>query len=322
MRSTDYLKYIADVLTTEEIVVIPGFGGFITKYRSAAINAETGHFAPPTKYIAFNQQLDQSDNTFAKYLDEETEIDFAPRYYDEFVHELKSRLNSNDIILIPGVGRLYQDYENVVHFLPETRNLNNETYGLPGFQFFPRKRPAISPISVVADASVKGEISLRQRIATAASIIFLIGMLSWIGIQSMLDKQDIFASNDNAEFQDSSAENRTTELSIIDVLTDTPDIHVVEEENTPDNATMPERVPEVEPAPMYSNVIIVGAFGQISNVQKMKERIVALGYTPYVDKPNRLNRVGLEIKYSTEEELEQHLQIARSQVTSQAWLLK
>lgn len=319
MKSTDYLTHIADVLTIEDMVVIPGFGGFITKYRSASINAASGHIEPPTKYIAFNQQLDQSDNTFARYLDEQTFIEFSPRSYDQFVSELKTTLAHNDIIQIPRVGRLYQDYEGVVHFLPEEENLNNDTFGLPSFTYVPRKRinPALHAEKTIEQNS---PMPLFFRVATAASVIFLIGLLSWIGIKSS-NINGISTSNKISKV-DSSSNTRTSELSIIDVLKDTPLVAETENDLKTSPVVIPESKVEDKKTLVFSNVIIVGAFSKIDNVERMEKRIKSLGYETFRDQVRGLSRVGIQVNYGNQKELEDILDLARNEITSKAWLLK
>jgi hypothetical protein len=52
---------IRELLFEQECVVLPGFGGFITNYKSAEIDYITNILSPPTKAISFNRQLRNDD---------------------------------------------------------------------------------------------------------------------------------------------------------------------------------------------------------------------------------------------------------------------
>jgi len=198
MNSTVYLTYISEMLTTHDAVVIPGFGGFITKYKPARISTESGLIHPPTKYIAFNEQLDIHDNTFPRYLDEKTSAHYSPRLFDHFVDQLKRQLSGNQVIVIPKVGRLYQDFEGATHFMPDLLNLNNDTFSLPSIA---ARKGEWSDRSLVIKAKEIKNSSLRTTLSAAASVALLF-LLVWAST-------DVFR-------QDSGV----NELSIVDAISE------------------------------------------------------------------------------------------------------
>ena len=312
MNSTGYLTYVSEMLSTHDAVVIPGFGGFVTKYKPARIVEEAGHIHPPTKYIAFNEQLDIHDNTFARFLDEKTSAHYSPRLFDYFLANLKSDLESNQVIIVPKVGRLYQDFEGMMHFMPDLLNLNNDTFGLP--QLASTKGEwAKSTIRQAAQELKNG--SLRTALSSAATVAFLF-ILAWVGSGSL-------GSNDNLG---------TTELSVIDAITETKAPEHLKEKEVP----LIEQKEEIQPAtsdvievptlPVVSAgqkaIIIVGAFGSPANADKMIREVESLGYNGYQDRPRKLNRVGVEVSYTSEEELDSILTTVQKRITSRAWILK
>lgn len=299
------------MMATHDAVVIPGFGGFITKYKSARIDAAAGHIHPPAKYVAFNEQLDIHDNTFARYLDEETSAHYSPRLFDLFVAQLKADLSSNQVIVIPKIGRIYQDYEGQTHFMPDLQNLNNDAFGLPKLNV--SKGDWANRTIVQSTKSLKSE-SLRTALSSAATVILLFSLV-WVGTSFL-----------GSEFNDG-----LMEMSIIDAVTadDAPD-STLEKEKKAEKAIIPEIEEKATPTPeavepiiaKESAIVIVGAFGSLSNADKMVRQIKELGMESYRDQPSQLHRVGVSINYSSEEELESMLSSIQKSITSKAWILK
>ena len=54
-------KTVFSLLQTHECVIVPGFGGFISKRKSANIDFTTGIATPPYKEIGFNIKLQDND---------------------------------------------------------------------------------------------------------------------------------------------------------------------------------------------------------------------------------------------------------------------
>ena len=61
-------KYIADLLFEYECIVIPGFGGLITKEIPAQIHPVQHHFIPPSKEIVFNVHLKTNDGLLVNHI--------------------------------------------------------------------------------------------------------------------------------------------------------------------------------------------------------------------------------------------------------------
>jgi len=310
MSSTGYLTYVSEMLSTHDAVVIPGFGGFITKYKPARISTEADRIFPPTKYIAFNDQLDIHDNTFARFLDENTSAHYSPRLFDHFIAELKSDLAGNQVIVVPNVGRLYQDFEGETHFMPDLLNLNNDTYGLPEVSC--RKGDWYSE-SVLRKAAteLKGG-SMRMALSSAATVALLF-LLVWVGADSLTIKDDRTAEFGIGEVitkEKSGPSPKKEEPASIEQKVDLTKADPIEESI----------ISEVDPS--QKAIIIVGAFGSNANAAKMMNEITSLGYMGYQDKPNKLNRVGLEVSYTSQEEIDSILSNVQKRITSRAWILK
>ncbi len=309
------------MLSTHDAVVIPGFGGFISKYKPARIADDTGYIHPPTKYIAFNERLDIHDNTFARYLDEKTSAHYSPRLFDLFVSRLKSDLLSNQVIVVPKVGRLYQDYEGATHFMPDLLNLNNETFGLP--QIACQKGDWATRSIAKATQRLK-EGSFRTALSSAATVAFLF-ILVWVATGGVKDGSiSELSIIDTITEHDTPADTKEKEVVVLDAIGGDKVEATLEKEGSivHEAITKPERSVVKDAKPSQKAIIIVGAFGSAANAEKMVSKIEDLGFNAYQDQPSRLNRVGVEATYTSQEELDSILSTVQKSITLRAWILK
>ena len=62
-------KDISHLLHLNDCVILPDFGAFILKSKSAYI--KNNEFCPPSKYVSFNSMLKDNDGLLAKFISEE-----------------------------------------------------------------------------------------------------------------------------------------------------------------------------------------------------------------------------------------------------------
>lgn len=70
-----------------------------------------------------------------------------------------------------------------------------------------------------------------------------------------------------------------------------------------------------------SAIIIVGGFSSRANAQKRAQDIYKAGYEAYIDKKNKLNRVGILFPYETEDDINKVLRFAKRKFDKAAWIL-
>ena len=75
-------KHISELLYRYECVTVPGFGGFLTHYKSARLDASQQVFYPPTKGVSFNEQLRSNDGLLANYIADVYSISFEEAVKD------------------------------------------------------------------------------------------------------------------------------------------------------------------------------------------------------------------------------------------------
>lgn len=136
-------RYIGDLLFKYECIVIPGFGGFITKEVPAKINPVQNHFAPPSKDIVFNAHLKANDGLLINHIASSEKITYleAKKTLDRFVEQCETALKNGKRIHFRKVGTLFLNEAGFKQFAPDsTQNYLADSYGLKSFISPPIKR--------------------------------------------------------------------------------------------------------------------------------------------------------------------------------------
>lgn len=125
-------KYIHELLYRYECVIIPEFGGILTKTESAKIDPETQVFYPPSKRLGFNSQLVENDGLLANHIAsiDKTPYETALNYIKFEVKEWKDKLKKQDLSL-ENIGVFSLNSEGVILFEPDTNsNFLTDAFGL------------------------------------------------------------------------------------------------------------------------------------------------------------------------------------------------
>ena len=125
-------KYISDLLYRYECVIIPEFGGLLTKTISTKIDKETNTFFPPTKQLGFNSQLVENDGLLANHIASVDKVPYetAVNFIKFEVSELKKKLESQDVRL-DNIGVFALNTEGKIIFEPDSdSNFLTDTFGL------------------------------------------------------------------------------------------------------------------------------------------------------------------------------------------------
>ena len=67
-------KDVAKLLHSNDCVIVPNFGAFVLKSKSAYI--KNNEFFPPSKYVSFNAMLKDNDGLLAKHISAEKNISY------------------------------------------------------------------------------------------------------------------------------------------------------------------------------------------------------------------------------------------------------
>ncbi len=128
--------YIADLLYRYECVIIPGFGAFLTRYKSAHIDDSTNTFNPPSKIVSFNKQLQANDGLFANYVAsvEKCSYETALQKIRNFTAEISTTLSEGKTISFKNIGEFSLNGEKSLQFEPlKQQNYSTSSFGLSSF---------------------------------------------------------------------------------------------------------------------------------------------------------------------------------------------
>lgn len=128
--------YISDLLYRYECVIIPGFGAFLTRYRSAYIDHVSNTFHPPSKIVSFNRQLQANDGLFANYVAsvEKCSYETALQRIRNFTAQISKELSEGKTASFNNIGEFSLNEENSLQFAPlQEQNYSASAFGLSSF---------------------------------------------------------------------------------------------------------------------------------------------------------------------------------------------
>ena len=131
MLTVDQL--VGELLLRHNCVIVPSFGGFIAKKKSATIDYNTGTMSPPSKSLLFNRQLINNDGLLVADLAYRNKISYeqATALVDQQVKDWNETLTNGARVVIDKVGFLFLDGEKNICFEQDRFfNLLLESYGL------------------------------------------------------------------------------------------------------------------------------------------------------------------------------------------------
>ena len=126
---------LRELLFVQECVIIPGFGGFLTKYKSADIDYLNYTITPPTKSISFNRQLRNDDGLLVNTFSVLNGIPFseANLFVRRWANQFEATLKANTSYTLAQIGTFEWDaLGSTISFVPDvTENYLAESYGFP-----------------------------------------------------------------------------------------------------------------------------------------------------------------------------------------------
>lgn len=174
--------YIKKLLYNHDILVIPGFGGLITKYKPAEINVNDHSIAPPSKYLSFDDDLIDTDGLLANYISSQKGIskEEAEAFILSEVKLISKRLDEKETILFEGIGYFSKENgvtrferEPEVNFLTDSFGLSNIDYKPVEYDLTPNKNTEIVTTKVGRNYSVVWMIAAAITAAVIALLVYL-----------------------------------------------------------------------------------------------------------------------------------------------------
>lgn len=350
----DVASCIGELLYEYNSVIIPGVGGFVAKYKEAAIDQLQGTVSPPSKELNFNTNLVLNDGILVNHVKNKHQLAYeeARGVVDGFVEQLKEALENGQKVVIPLVGELYQDYRKNIQFRPESQNYNTDTYGLPNVQFYPiirekadleepaKEEVAIAPAPLVTKSSRtddwldKAGLWFQEYLpylAVAALMIVVLGLYFVLRDPPPADPTaDANDKKENPRINQKPGDDKDTDTSLSDEITEEDEnadfeneVTTVDEEE--DENYQEEDKPDTDgitTAPgQKSCVIIIGGFGDKRNAAKRTKLIYEEGYEAYTDKKRNIHRVGIIFNCEDPADVDRMLRYAQRKFDRRAWVL-
>ena len=292
-------KDISHLLHSNDCVILPNFGAFVLKSKSAYI--EENEFFPPSKYVSFNSMLKDNDGLLAKFISEERKISYKKSLkliLDE-VKVLNEKLSEDLIFDTEYLGIFELKEKNTLIFNPDfSINFDSSVFGLNSFV----RKPIINISS--KRAADKSQFDTNNLLRYAAIFISILG-LSYFGYFNYNNYLNNEKLKNIAIAQEKILENVQTATFN---LGDLPPINVnVKAPIVKDNSTY------------YS--VIAGAFRSRRNAEKHLNTLIINGYqASYTSvNPKGLFRVAYARLKTRKEAAELILKIKTS--GQDAWLL-
>ena len=292
-------KDISHLLHSNDCVILPNFGAFVLKSKSAYI--EDNEFFPPCKYVSFNSMLKDNDGLLAKFISEERKISYKKslKLISDEVKLLNEKLSEDLIFDTEYLGIFELKEKNTLIFNPDfSINFDSSVFGLNSFV----RKPIINISS--KKAADKAQFDTNNLLRYAAIFISILG-LSYFGYFNYNNYLNNEKLKNIAIAQEKILENVQTATFN---LGDLPPINVnVKAPIVKDNSTY------------YS--VIAGAFRSRRNAEKHLNTLIINGYqASYTSvNPKGLFRVAYARLKTRKEAAELILKIKTS--GQDAWLL-
>jgi len=292
-------KDISHLLYYNDCVILPNFGAFVLKSKSAYI--EDNEFFPPSKYVSFNSMLKDNDGLLAKFISEERKISYKKslKLISDEVKVLNEKLSEDLIFDTEYLGIFELKEKNTLIFNPDfSINFDSSVFGLNSFV----RKPIINISS--KRAADKSQFDTNNLLRYAAIFISILG-LSYFGYFNYNNYLNNEKLKNIAIAQEKILENVQTATFN---LGDLPPINV--------NV----KAPIVEDNSTYYSVI-AGAFRSRRNAEKHLNTLIIDGYqASYTTvNPKGLFRVAYARLKTRKEAAELILKIKTS--GQDAWLL-
>ena len=357
MSSFDIVLF--DLLVKHNCVIVPDFGGFVSKRVSSKIDFDKGIIVPPSKHLLFNKHLTTHDGLLLSAYADQNGLSYveAEGKLKEMVLNFQKELSSGKELVFPRIGVLKRSTDGFYAFSQDKEfNLLSDAYGLTKLEFDAVKvnkeepEPSIQETPVVSTERIKinpNVKSLRRkkllRYAAAACLLPLMMYTFWIPFKSDFFTSGLISIHDFDPFytkevglyqptvsdvtQEIVIQNEAKEVEII--LEDTSTEEVIAIESTQESTsieTQETEAAEAEVSPPenqqvpYSKQYIVGCFSVKENAINFKNKIEADGFVPLILEGGKLHRVSMGITYSKEEY--DRLQASASSRGYNGWTLK
>ncbi|WP_347157047.1 SPOR domain-containing protein [Pontibacter chitinilyticus] len=191
-------QHIKSLLYEQDCVIIPDFGGLITRYVSARINPVKHTFSPPSKKIAFNEKLTLNDGLLISTIayQQGISLEEAQRIVADFVFQARRQLDVAQRFELQDIGVFRYNAERRLEFeYVEGDNMLEDSFGLPEIMARPIRleEPAIlrtllkerEPVQVNSSMPFRRKLKRFYNVAAGLALAGLTGTgLYYLSLQT------------------------------------------------------------------------------------------------------------------------------------------
>lgn len=133
--------YLKELISDNDCIILPDFGGFETEKLSAEIDKTKGKIIPPRKRIRFREEYKKDNGIIANYitLKENCTIDKAYEILKNFIENIKNEINEKGEYTLKGIGKFKKFGDKIFFFQEENELFLKESFGLTPIDFKEKK---------------------------------------------------------------------------------------------------------------------------------------------------------------------------------------
>ncbi len=295
----DLYNDVYQLLSDNDCVIIPNFGGFVANYYEAKVDLRNQEFCPPARKIAFNESLKNNDGLLANHICQNSNVDWstANEYVARFVTEINYSLKDSQTLTFENLGQFTRKSGNLVFVPFDTLNLLESSYGLSSFHF-PMLKPTNAFIEIQKQPTLSKtkQAKFNKPAKKRKSLIYVIPAAAVItGL--------VVVSIHFGWFNQKAADNNYANINPVETLTTTPKTNnpetteIKKNQNTSiENNVLESEVSNIEPiakveTPEVKSInvnidaksfVIAGSFSNIENANNLQMSLVKDGFPALV----------------------------------------
>ena len=185
-------EILVQLIIQHDCVVIPEFGGFVTKAIPSKIDYDKGIMSPPSKQLLFNIQLLNNDGLLTTEISSVNKISYADASNEivRKVSEYHAALKEGKKITIHKVGTFQRNQEGLLIFEQDRFfNFLMASYGLDNIQFVPAKE-------ITKEIILTPRKSNKWKYAAAACLFPIAFYSFWIPLKTNVLSSRMISVND------------------------------------------------------------------------------------------------------------------------------
>lgn len=278
----DVAFYISELLYTNDCVILPEFGGFVSQYAPARIHPINHTFYPPSKQVLFNSKLTRDDGLLTDFIAHRENISYSDSKIStaHFVKSLNDKLDQGQKLTLEKIGSLRKDVEGSLLFDPDIEvNYLEDAFGLNSFVSPPVIRKSSNKrkdgLFVDRKPALNRQTIKRKTVWYSIAIIPILFFVGWIAFYGIKTPQTA---------------QQSTMLDLSEMDTEiSPGANNIIPENNPSIESLnlsenpgqiaPDEIKEQPPIVQIKKYYIIGgSFGQESNADNLVQTLIQKGY--------------------------------------------